>query len=105
MVGRTRKKMEIKERLEKMFEGETNPDKLKELAEIYGELDKSATESKQLKDDNIKLSKMYVDAVKGKIDTSKPQEDPNATPSNKKALSLDEAFNKVMSDLLKEKEK
>lgn len=97
--------MEIKERLEKMFEGETNPDKLKELAEIYGELDKSATESKQLKDDNIKLSKMYVDAVKGKIDTSKPQDDPNATPSNKKALSLDEAFNKVMSDLLKEKEK
>ena len=103
MVGRTRKKMEIKERLEKMFEGETNPDKLKELAEIYGELDKSATESRQLKDDNIKLSKMYIDAVRGKIDTSKPQGDPNATPSAKKDLSLDESFNKVMSDLLKEK--
>lgn len=102
MVGRTRK-MEIKERLEKMFEGETNPDKLKELAEIYGELDKSATESKQLKDDNIKLSKMYVDAVKGKIDTSKPEQQANETPAIKKALSLDEAFNKVMSDLLKEK--
>ena len=63
--------MNLKEKISEIFKGETDPNKLGELAGILNEVDSlNATIAKQ-RDDNTKLANAYVNAISGVVDKSK----------------------------------
>lgn len=94
--------MNLKEKISEIFKGETDPNKLGELAGILNEIDSlNATIAKQ-RDDNAKLANAYVDAISGVADKSKPNEDVTKAPT-KIDFDFDKAFDEEVAKMLGDK--
>ena len=94
--------MNLKEKISEIFKGETDPNKLGELAGILNELDSlNATIAKQ-RDDNTKLANAYVNAISGVVDKSKPNEDVTKAPAVND-FDFDKAFDEEVAKMLGDK--
>lgn len=92
----------LKEKISKLFEGETDPSKLQDLATTLHDLDELESSLAKQKEDNVKLSKAYIDALRGATDKGAPSEDPNSSPNAEKEVSLEDGFAKAMKSFLEE---
>lgn len=94
--------MSLKEKISKLFEGETDPSKLKDLATTLQDLDRLESNLAKQKEDNVKLSQAYIDVLKGAIDRGAPKEDLNASPTAGREITLDDAFATAMKSLIED---
>lgn len=94
--------MNLKEKISKLFEGETDPSKLKDLATTLQDLDALESSLAKQKEDNVKLSKAYIDALKGATDKGTPKEDQNSSPNSTKEISLEDAFASAMKGFIED---
>lgn len=94
--------MSLKEKISKMFEGETDPTKLKDLATTLQDLDALESSLAKQKEDNVKLSKAYIDALRGATNKGAPSEDPNSSPTSSKEVSLEDAFASAVKGFVEE---
>lgn len=102
MVMKGKMKMELKEKISKLFEGETDPNKLKELATALNDLGELERSLSKQKEDNVKLSKAYIDALKGATNKEAPSEDQSSSPTARKEISLEDGFASAMKKFIDE---
>ena len=85
--------MTIEEKINEIFKDETNPEKIKLMAELKTLVNEE--------EDNKALAEAYKNSLMGVKDTSKKED--NSTPPNCEKFNLDKAFEKELNKFLGEK--
>lgn len=93
--------MTIEEKINEIFKDETNPEKIKLMAELKTLVNEKESIFKKMEEDNKALAEAYKNSLMGVKDTSKKED--NSTPPNSEKFNLDKAFQKELSKFLGEK--